>query len=46
MCLLSRLYKNEQQKYAKQEDTVKSNEIMEEDTQSLSLRRTKPIVVA
>jgi hypothetical protein len=46
MCLLSRLYENEQQKHAKLEDTVKSNEIMEEETQSLSLRCTKPIVVA
>jgi len=30
--------------HVKLEDTVKSNEILEEETQSLSLRRTKPIV--
>ena len=46
MCLLSRLYENEQQKHAKLKDTIKSNEILEEETQSLSLRRTKPIVLA
>ncbi len=46
MCSLSRLYKNELQKHAKLEVTVKSNEILEEETLSLSLRRTKPIVEA
>jgi hypothetical protein len=46
MCSLSRLYENELQINAKSEDTVKSNEILEEETQSLSLRCTKPIVVA
>jgi len=46
MCSLSRLYENELQKHVKSEDTVKSNEILEEETQSLSLRHTKPIVVA
>ena len=33
MCLLSRLYENEQQKHAKLKDTIKSNEILEEETQ-------------